>query len=221
MFRPLAFALSLGLALPAAAATFHTDAASFGAATSGAVPVALPNAGNVGLSASVGPLGFLSQSGDLFFGNRYDWSSLIPGNDLAISAPESFTILFLDAVNAFSMLVHEPSQGLPGQTDGCNTAVCSDTTFLIEVLDGISVIDSLTFTPADDMAAFLGVTSDRAFTALRIIDQTNTLDNEYFGAFTLAELAPVPLPASLPLLLAGLGGVAALRRRRQRRQPRA
>ncbi|AXI48706.1 hypothetical protein C1J03_02275 [Sulfitobacter sp. SK012] len=64
---------------------------------------------------------------------------------------------------------------------------------------------------------FWGFISDMEFSSLSFVEgsqaigvETYTLDN-----LTTGGVAPVPLPAGLPLLLAGLGGLATLRRKRK------
>ena len=62
---------------------------------------------------------------------------------------------------------------------------------------------------------FVGFTDSTAFDAVRITDITSTVDDEFFGNFRIAQSpAPVPLPASLPLLVAGLAGIGWLGKRR-------
>lgn len=197
-----AIAGALACATPAVSATFFSDSATFDAATLNTQTVVLPNSGNVGLSETVGPLTFTSQSSTLFFGGSVEWSTLMSGPDLAISDKESFTVTFDNAVTAFSMLVHEPaSSGFPPDT--CNAA-CTDTSFTINILSGATILDSTDFNATDDAVTFFGATSTTAFTAVQIIDVTATIDNEYFNGFTIGQIAPVPLPASGLVMLGGI-----------------
>jgi uncharacterized protein YaiE (UPF0345 family) len=214
MKAPIFLALTCAFAAPAMSATFFSNASAFDAATTNAVTTILPNIGSVGLSATAGDLTFTSQSGGLFFGDgANDWSTLMAGNDFGVSGAESFTVAFSSAVTAFSMLVHEPTTNQGRVSDSCN-ATCFDTTFEMNLLDGATIIDTLTFNPDDDAVTFVGATSMTAFTAVQIVDVTGTIDNEFFNGFTTASIAPVPLPASALLLLGGLGiAGAALRKR--------
>jgi hypothetical protein len=226
MTRKFALVCAIGLlASPAVSATFYSDAASFGAATTGAVTTALPNSGPVGLGPEeVGPFSFTSNAGNLNFGTggAAEWSTLLDGPDLAISGAESFTLGIAGGTSAFAMLIHEPTtDGNPDITDTCN-APCFDTTFLIELYIGDTLLDSVSVNPVDDAVTFFGATSAQLFDTVKVIDQTNTADNEFFNGFTLASLKStppppstvIPLPAGLPLLLAGLGALGLTRRRR-------
>ncbi len=55
--------------------------------------------------------------------------------------------------------------------------------------------------------------SDNIGKFVRIDDGALTYSGEYLGTVVAAPTSDVPLPAGLPLLLAGLGGLVALRRR--------
>ncbi|MEM6636562.1 MAG: VPLPA-CTERM sorting domain-containing protein [Pseudomonadota bacterium] len=72
------------------------------------------------------------------------------------------------------------------------------------ITDGINILASPTFFPANDPATqnLPGAIYD-----------TPLLARESFE-LTLREVAPIPVPAGLPLLLAGLGGFALLRRKK-------
>jgi hypothetical protein len=99
--------------------------------------------------------------------------------------------------------------------DGCNTT-CFDSTFLLEFLLGGSVVDSISFAPAEvteTRVFFGGLILDEAFDAVRFTDVTGTADNEFYGEMFVAN---VPEPGSIALLavaLLGLGSVGATRRR--------
>lgn len=75
----------------------------------------------------------------------------------------------------------------------------------IVILDGI-------FQPAitaDDTLSFFGVISDTAFSSVTFAG----LENDVFGVDNVSTLtAAVPLPATLPMLIVGIAGFAAVRR---------
>jgi len=63
---------------------------------------------------------------------------------------------------------------------------------------------------------FWGFISDMEFSSLSFVEgtQANGVETYTLDNLTTGGVAPVPLPAGLPLLLAGLGGLAALRRKK-------
>jgi hypothetical protein len=192
-------------------ADFLTDTG----ATSATGP--LPNVDAVGADYTVGDVYFTSLSGSLHFGaGTNDWTSLIPGNDFAISGVESFRAE-LNAGPAFSLgfdIVETTISG--GFPDGCHVPTCVDTTFrLTLVLGGVDIPGaSFTFNAPNDTLAFVGVWTDFAFDEFRIIDETNDIDDEFWGEFYTGQ-RPAPEPGALLLLGTGLL-IAALGRRRRR-----
>ena len=68
-----------------------------------------------------------------------------------------------------------------------------------------------------DLASVTGLTAGTLYNAVRIEGTSNGgsspgFDLTYVEALEGSAIPPVPVPAALPLLLAGLGGIAALRR---------
>ncbi len=67
-----------------------------------------------------------------------------------------------------------------------------------------------------DPLQFHGFVSDTAFTSVSILNPAGSdyilFDNVRFGG----NVAPVPLPAGLPLMMAGVGALALLKRRKKR-----
>ncbi len=176
----------------------------------------LPCAPSAGASHTVGSVTFGLGPGAAGFEfgasgcNPDFWSTLIPGQDLAVSAVESITATFASPVFSAGFWFHEPSAG-GATSDTCFVAVCSDSTFSITLLDGLTPVGTFTFNAPDDALAFIGVASTLAFNRMDITELTGTIDDEYFGEFYTSATASVPEPTTLLLLSAGLLGIGAQR----------
>jgi hypothetical protein len=141
-----------------------------------------------------------------------EWSSLIPGYEIAISAFEDLNVDSAGLIYSFGFQFHEPID--PAHvTDGC-FAPCIDSTFSVTLKDGASTVGNFNFNAPDATLAFVGVWSDLAFNRVEIREITGGVDDEYYGQFfTGKQAAPVPEAASLIFLVGGLALVAAGRRR--------
>ena len=204
--------------------TTFTDRTTFeGATGASSITGAIPNLGNVGTGPNVvGDVTFDSLSGNLFLGSAglsgslgtLGWSTLIPGNDIAISGLESFKIGINGPgrITSLGFVLHEPtdSSGLPPDT--CNFSTCPDSTFALTLMLGTSVVDDVLFNPANDALTFFGVESDMAFDRASIVEISGNADNEYFGEFLAVR---VPAPTTILLLVLGLVGLGATTRRRR------
>jgi hypothetical protein len=202
------------LAAPSEAVlTTYTNKASFLADTGAASATGpIPNTGGALVDpTTVGGVTFDSLSGQLFFGGQL-WSTVLPGNDIAISGVESFQVSVPGPIFSLGFDFVEPNASNV-LTDGCNE-VCSDSTFQVTLLSGGVAIPgaSFSYNAPDATLAFVGVWTDFAFDGARIIDVTNTIDNEFWGEFYTGT-TPVPEPGTLLLLGGGLLGLAARRRR--------
>lgn len=198
----------------ASAATFYTDQTSWESAMSSTSSIPLPVTAST-TSFSAGGLTFTvdGSATNLIVGVADEWSTVIPGNDLAISNPEDFKIDFATTITGFSFLLHEPTTSDVKQ-DGCNAA-CVETTFSFKLFSGANQVGSFSLDPANDVANFVGFSSLSGFDKLVVDDVTNAIDNEFFGNFRTG-VATIPLPAGLPLLLAGLGALGFVARRKSK-----
>lgn len=140
-----------------------------------------------------------------------------PNPYVVVNGVENFNVAvtFASSVHAFGVDVYEP-QASTGIFNGCNVNPCVESTFEFSFLASGNLLETITFSPDNEILDFIGYSNDTAFDRIEIRETVGTHDNEMFGNFVTSTtpLSPVPLPAGLPLLLAGLGGLALLRRRR-------
>ena len=230
----LAFASVIGnffiLAPPSsqAALVTFTDETSFLLATGATAEPAIPNDGLVPTPQTLGNLTFTLGPGatQLFFGTAGgipgvpgDWSSLIPGNDIAISGVENLNIDLAETMVALGFQFHEPGINNSRGTDGCFVAPtpCTDSTFQVSLFDGATPVGATTFNAPDDVLSFFGVLTDgsMAFNRVEILELNDTIDDEFFGQFYTSRLPSVDAPEPTTLLLMGLGlaGLGFARRR--------
>jgi len=170
----------------------------------------LPNLGFVPGSQTVGSVTFsiTPPSSALFIGGLGtgipggDWTTLLPGNDIAISDVENLNAALSSPVFSLGFDFAEPNVAAE-----C-FAPCFDSTFGVTLKNGAITVGSFTFNAPDEVAAFVGVWTSDPFSRVEIRDLTATIDDEYFGQFYTGA-APVPAlePATLLLLGSGLAGL--------------
>lgn len=145
-----------------------------------------------------------------------DWSTLLPGFDLAISGIEDLDIIPSGPIFAVGLPFVEPSES--GNTsDTCNTTPCVDSTFTVTLKSGNVTVGSFTFNAPNDVAAFVGVSSTIAFNLVEIRETTGTNDNEYFGPVFTSSRAVIAVAEPVPLALLGMGllGLGIIGRRKK------
>lgn len=131
-----------------------------------------------------------------------DWTTLLPGHDIAISDVENLNADLAGLVYSLGFDFAEPNV-----TAEC-FATCFDSTFGVTLKNGAVTVGSFTFNAPDGVTAFVGVWTSDPFSRVEISDLTATVDDEFFGQFyTGTTAASVPEPSTLLLLGSGLAGL--------------
>jgi hypothetical protein len=150
------------------------------------------------------------------FGNSFtNWTGLLAGPDLAISASENLLVVNLP-IPSYSVGFEfvEPVTNSPGSPGPNVLSGVVDSTFTVTLLAGSTTVHSFTFNATDDTAYFVGAWSDTAFDSIKIVETVGGIDNEYFNRFYAGS---TPVPEASSLLLLGMGFLASARRIRRRK----
>jgi hypothetical protein len=200
--KKLILILTFALATGSASAAVITDRATF-LAQSGTITEHTDISTDFTITSISGSSAFLNTS---TFTDRF-----LPNPYVVISGVENFnaTVTFASAVYAFGMDVYEPTSS--ATFNGCNVSSCVESTFEISFLNGTSLLDTITFAPANDTLDFIGYSNTTAFDSFQVREVIGSNDNEMFGNFV--TLTEIPLPGSLPLLALGLGLFGLIRRK--------
>jgi hypothetical protein len=234
MQRPIRFAtclatLAIVFATPAHALTTQqfSNLATFQAASSATSATgALPSPGGPGsisspiASQTVGSVTIVAPGWHFT-----EWSTLLPGAEIAVSQGAGNTNVptqyYNDGIDAiFSAPVFAAGFDFHQATtpnvavDGCNTPVCFDSQFQVQLKNGATVVATFAWTPLKDQRDFWGVWADTPFNKLEIRETFGTDDNEFYGQF-YSGVTAVPEPATTALWALGLltVGLAGMRRR--------
>lgn len=205
-------------ALPGQAANLaiYDNKTPFLAATSATSATgSLPNLGVVWSgTTTIGSVTFSGVGGWLFYVGlaNGDWTTLLPGNEIAINSAENLDVGFASPVYSAGFEFTEPLWDANSPYVGTTP---NDSPFIVTLKLGTTPIGSFGFNAPDNVASFVGVWSDTAFDRMEIREVTPAVDDEYFGEFYTGGVAmPVPEPATYAMLFAGLGLVGFAARRR-------
>jgi hypothetical protein len=167
------------------AAVVVTDQAAFQLRTGATNATGdLPDLGVIepGTGATVGAVTFSAGEGSqLAIGTHagavgvLDWYPQLPGNDIKLSI-EDLRVDFAAPVSAFGIIMVEPARTMPPEG---GTPV--DSPYVINLYNGLTLVDRAQFNAPDDVITFLGIISNVPFTRAELIDTTGNLDDEYFG----------------------------------------
>jgi hypothetical protein len=146
---------------------------------------------------------------ELFPGRN--WTNLLPGNDLAVNGIENLNVDLPDFINTFGFDFVEPT------SFNVNDRFI-DSTFEVTLFNTDEAIGTFQFASPNDVASFVGVTSDRTFNRVEIREIVGWAENEFYGRFYTGNSSQASVPESssvLGLLTFGVLGTAF----RLKRQP--
>jgi hypothetical protein len=173
-----------------------------------------------------------------------DWTTLLPGHEIAINDLENLDVSFATPVYSYGFDFVEPQFSTPNIN-----APFVDSTFAVSLFSDATLVGAFTFNAPNDVAAFAGVWTDMAFNNVQIREIVGGIENEFFGevytgdrripgcsglapgrggavppgqlsppgcsGFAPGQLSAVPIPAALPLFLTALAGLGLLGWRRR------
>ena len=209
----VATAAALSLSPSAEAVTIYSDKTTFltdTGATSATGPLpslVSPTSGPV----TVGSITFTAPTGMWFgaeFVSEQDWTTRLPGNDLAINDLENLNVGINSPVYSLGFDFVEP------EFDPNINAPFVDSTFTVTMLLSGAPVDSFTFNAPNDIAAFVGMWSDSPFDRVEIRETVGGIENEFFGQFYTGTTLPpsdVPVPSTVALLGTGLAMLGLVR----------
>lgn len=136
-----------------------------------------------------------------------EWSSLLPGNELAINSVENLNVLFNSPVYSAGFDFIEPTANSSNHPYANNAYYpYADSTFTVTLKNASNFVAQFDFNRPEEIATFVGIWSNQAFDRLEIRETTGGIEDDYFGSFYSGlQPMPVPVPSALWLWLSGMG----------------
>jgi hypothetical protein len=168
-------------------------------------------------SAHIGSVTFSDVNGNGFWVGGLeaytpaDWTTLLPGNELAINSVENLNVTFDAPVFSAGFDFAEPGSQIGATSPSspyANSALhlFYDSTFSVTLKQDGAVVGDFRFNAPDETASFVGVWSAAAFNRMEIREVSGGIEDDYFGQFYTGTAAlPVPEPEPFALILCGVG----------------
>lgn len=195
------FVILMGSLYAATLTTYIHDSTGFFLAT-GATQATNAYSGpdNVSSYSAPGAFGnivFTTLTGGLYFGS--EWTGTLPGNEIAISGLESMKLDLPVYAYALGFYFYDN--------------VGDQSTFTLTLFDNTTNIGYFTFNTPDNVASFVGVSSNVAFNKVQIVETTGDSTNDYYGLFYLSPTA-IPEPSTMALFMISLVTILFLKKNR-------
>lgn len=198
----------------------YTNEASFVAAA-GPATIPLP-AGPTGGDFTASGFGFVAAPGSSFVINTAVYGKAIPGEDnLLLNSTESFSVTAPTAIHAFGFEINRPSNPSPTPGDPRGPVACYFTCgtdpFTVALYNGVTFVDSFTFTPVQDAIEFHGYVGSGAFDSIRVIEGgsfSGNIGDEYFADFRYG-VSVIPEPSVWAMMIIGFACLGLMSRRRR------